>query len=163
MAQVGPPDKRGRDTDAAVLARGAHRRLTAEELELADGLEVLGNVGAVHRLRLHGDRRDDVMPVGHEVCVLVDEEPLAAHDHADDVVRVVEQVVVGVDDGEVGVDWRLGFRRHGEAPLFVLRCAESHLMGSRRKRVVLLDGVLSRSWRCDLGAHDVPQLEQPGD
>ena len=90
-------DARG-DARRPVGAARAHRRHAGDELGLAHGPHLLGARGAIHRMALDEDGGDDVVPGADVVEELVQEIA---------VVGPLPQVVMRVDDGQVGLEDRL--------------------------------------------------------
>ena len=95
--EVGGAHNPGRGAHLPKLAAGALRRDAAHELRLADRLELLGAIRAVHRLALDEDRLSDVVPgrVGYE---LIEQVSRATH---------VPKVMVRVDDRQLRFHRRL--------------------------------------------------------
>ncbi len=87
------------DIGMHIGARGGFFSDCRDELGLAEGLHVLGAVGAVHGRAFEEDGADDVVP-GSEVAQQVVEHVVVA--------RSLPEVVVRVADGQVGVDGVFG-------------------------------------------------------
>jgi hypothetical protein len=116
-AEVNVADDACADFGGAVTAGGAHGRDAVDEFGFADRAESLGAAGAVHGAALDEDGGDDVVPavgIGQQVVQHVDP------------VRALPQMVVRVDDGQVGfqdgfgaagqpvvTDWDIGTWRGG--------------------------------------------------
>ena len=100
--QVGPADDRLAGACLAVLAGGAHGGDAVHELDLAHGLHLVRPGGAEHRLAFEEHRRDDVVAAA-DILQQLGQEVAAAI-----AVRGVPQVVVRIDDRQVGLQRRLG-------------------------------------------------------
>ena len=90
------------------VAHGAHGGDALDELGLAERAHHLGPVLAVHRVALHEDRRDHVVAAGVGVaCQLL--QQVAGGDEGVEAValpwlELVPEVVMGIDDGELGLE-----------------------------------------------------------
>ena len=115
--QVGVPDDGGASSCRSVAAARAHRRDAVDELRLADGLQRLRPIGAVHRAAFHEHRGDDVVAAAGVGEQLV--EQIA-------VLRVVPEVVVRVADRQLRLDDLLGDLRK---PLIAVHSDESWCLG----------------------------------
>jgi hypothetical protein len=115
-------DARG-DARRPVGAARAHRRHAGDELGLAHGPHLLGSRRAIHRMALHEDGGDDVVAGADVVEELVQEVA---------VVGPLPQVVMRVDDGQVGLEDRL--RRLLREPGFVGRVDAAELRRADRRR-----------------------------
>ena len=93
-------DDAGTDAGFAVAAAGAHRRDAVGELDLADRAHLRRPVGAIHRqpFQIHG--RGDVVAAGGDVGQQVGQQVAPAF-------RPVDQVMVRIDDRQVGLEGRL--------------------------------------------------------
>jgi hypothetical protein len=97
--QVGMADDAGADPGRAVAAGGAHRRDAVGELRLADRTERLRPLGAVHGAALHEDGGDDSVALPQIRQQLRQQVAPAG---------TVPEVVVRIDDGQVGLQRLLG-------------------------------------------------------
>ena len=99
QGEIGEAHDAGGDARRPVEAALAHRRHAGHELGLAHRPHLLGPARAVHRVAFDEHRGDDVVAgadVGEELVQQVA------------VVRAVPQVMMGVDDRQVGLEDRLG-------------------------------------------------------
>ena len=105
--EVGEADDAGRDARSAVAAAVAHRGDAGHELRLAHRPHLRRAAGAVHRVALEEHGGDDVV-AGAEVGEQLVEQVA--------MVGPLPQVMVGVDDRQLGLEDRLG-RRLGQPRL----------------------------------------------
>ena len=103
--KIGAAEDSCTQTHVAVLAGPAHRGDAVNELCLADGLHLFRPVRAVERPALGKDRLDNVVPRGADVLgnLVAEIYLLFPADMRLPVgVPAIPQVVVGIDDGQVG-------------------------------------------------------------
>ena len=98
-AQIGVADDAGAERGLAVDAAGAHRRDAVGEFDLADRAERLRPAGAIHRVALDKDGREDVVAGGDIGGHLLEKVALAA---------AVPEMMMRIDDRARGVDDLLG-------------------------------------------------------
>jgi hypothetical protein len=101
-AQVDIADDPGDAARRPVCARGTHRRNAADELGLAERLEFLGPIGAVHRAGLLEQRCADVVAAADIGQKLREQVTIT---------RPVPQMMMGIDDGQAGFEDLLGVPR----------------------------------------------------
>ena len=100
-SEVGVADDAGADAGRAVVAAGAHCRHACSELDLADRLHLHRPLRAIHGAAFLEDGRHHLVAgvgVGQEV---VEQIAIARH---------VPEMMMGVDDLELGIEDRLGCR-----------------------------------------------------
>src|SRR5712691_2419506 len=138
--EIGEAHDAGRDARWPVEAAVAHRRLAGHELGLADRPHLLRARRAVHRVTFHEYRGDDIV-AGADVGEKFVEQVA--------VVRALPQMMVGVDDGQVGIENGLGRLRR---PPCLVRRVDSPELGRTRSHARALQPSFtpyfsSVSWR----------------
>ena len=97
--EIGEAHNASGDTRRPIEAAGAHRGDASDELGFAHRSQLFRSVGAVHAVAFLEHRGDDVM-TGADVGEKVVEQVT--------MVRPIPQVVMGIDNGEVGIEDGLG-------------------------------------------------------
>ena len=100
--EVGAADDTRAGARPAQSAAREHGRHAVDELGLADRAHLRRSTLAIHRLRLHVHRRDDVVAAVHVGQEIVSEVARA---------RANPQVVVRIDDGQLRLENRLRVSR----------------------------------------------------
>jgi hypothetical protein len=99
QSQIGVADDPGADPRLAVESARTHGGDAVDELGFADRPHLYRAGAAVHRAGLHEHRRDDVVTAAGVGQQFIEEVTPA---------RPVPQMVVRIDDRQVGLDWRTG-------------------------------------------------------
>ena len=127
--EIGEADDAGGDLRRAVLAAVAHRRHAGDELRLAHRPHLDGAVRAIHRVALEEHGGHDVVPGAEIGQQLV--QQIA-------VIRPDPQVMVRVDDRQLGLEDRLGLRPR--QPRLVGRADAAVLRRARMRRLAHVSG-----------------------